>query len=294
MNILELIKSKKVLVSDGAWGTFLFKRGLRAGECPEEWNISKPEIVKEIAQSYIDAGSDIICTNSFGGNRLKLMQYGLQDKTTIINHTAASISREAAKEKIVFGSIGPTGKFLITGDVTEQEMYDAFYEQAAALKSGGADVILFETFYDMDEARIAINSVKENLHIPVACTFTFDKQPDNTYKSIMGIPPEIFASEIIEMEVDIIGSNCGLGFQNMVEIARILRNTNNDIPILVQANAGMPQNINGELIYSETPEFISPFIKELIDLDVNIIGGCCGTTPEHIRTIRNIVDKVSN
>jgi 5-methyltetrahydrofolate--homocysteine methyltransferase len=290
MNLLELIKSKKILVSDGAWGTSLFKRGLQVGECPEEWNISRSDIVKEIAESYIDAGSDIICTNSFGGNRLKLMQYGLHYKTTKINETAASISRLAAKDKIVFGSIGPTGKFLITGDVSEQEMYEAYHEQAAALKSGGADLILFETFYDFEEARIAIRSVKDNLNIPVACTFTFDKQPDNTYKSIMGISPAIFAAEISEMDVDIIGSNCGLGFQNMVEIARVLRNTKKDIPLLVQANAGLPQSINGEIVYSETPEFISPYIEDLINTGVNIIGGCCGTTPEHIRTIRTIVD----
>lgn len=291
MNPLEVIKSKKILVSDGAWGTMLFKYGLQPGDCPEEWNLTHSNTIKEIAKGYINAGSDIICTNSFGGNKLKLMQYGLQDKTGQINRTAASLSRQAAEEKFVFGSIGPTGKFLITGEVTEQELYDSFLQQAASLKAGGADLILFETFYDLDEARTAIRSVKENLQIPVACTFTFNRLPDGSYKTIMGVSPEAFTSVMMELETDLLGSNCGLGFQNMVEIAKSIRKVNSNIPMLVQANAGLPQNINGEMVYSESPEFITPYIRELINTGVNIIGGCCGTTPEHIRMIRKMVNE---
>lgn len=291
MKITESIKSFGTLVSDGAWGTMLFKKGLLSGDCPEEWNLTHGNIIREIAQSYINAGSDIICTNSFGGNRLKLAQYGLQEKTKQINITASSISRRAAEDKIVFGSIGPTGKFLITGEVTEKDLYDSFLEQAASLMEGGADLILFETFYDLDEARMAIRAVKDNIHIPVGCTFTFDRLPDSTYKTIMGVSPQAFTSAMMELETDIIGSNCGLGFQNMVEIAKLISKANCKTPILIQANAGLPQNIDGRMVYSESPEFIAPYIQELINLGINIIGGCCGTTPEHIRTIRKIVDE---
>ncbi len=290
MSLIDKLKQKKILVSDGAWGTFLFQQGLQVGDCPEEWNLIHPNKVRKIAQSYIDAGSDIISTNSFGASRLKLKQYGLEAKAFLINKTAAAISRQAAGDKLVFGSIGPTGKFLITGEVTEEELSNSFKEQTLALAEGGADAILLETFYDLDEALIAARSVKESSHLPVACTFTFDKQPDDSYKTVMGITPETFVSAMIEVKVDIIGSNCGLGFRNITDIAKVLKNADSNIPLLIQANAGLPQSVNNELLYSETPEFIVPFVQQLIESGVSIIGGCCGTTPEHIKTIREIVD----
>lgn len=287
----ELFSSKKLLVSDGAWGTFLFRKGLVSGDCPELWNLSNQNDVFDIAKSYADAGSDIISTNSFGGSKLKLAQYGLEDKTYLLNKTAALISRKAAgNNKIVFGSIGPTGKFLLTGEVTEEELYDSYKEQAFALADGGVDVILFETFYALDEAEIAVKSVKENLNIPVACTFTFDKQPDNSFKTLMGISILDVLKKLKETGVDVIGSNCGSGFGNLTEIAEQFRKLDQEIPLLIQPNAGLPLIVDGELAYSETPESITPFVKRLVELNANIIGGCCGTTPEHIKTIRNIVD----
>lgn len=287
----DLLIEENVLVSDGAWGTSLFKQGLKSGECPEEWNIKNSAAVINIARSYIDAGSDIISTNSFGGSSIKLKQYGLEYAAFQLNKSAAAISREAAGNKIVFGSIGPTGKFLITGEVEESELYESYKEQSVALEEGGADAILLETFYDIEEASIAIKSIRENTNLMIACSFTFDKQPDGSYKTIMGISPFDMTAKLIELEVDIIGSNCGLGFGNIVEIAAAIRQTDTKIPLMIQANAGLPKIVNDEIIYSETPEYITRFIDELIRLNVNIIGGCCGTTPEHIKSIRKIVDR---
>ncbi|MFO7524496.1 MAG: homocysteine S-methyltransferase family protein [Ignavibacteriaceae bacterium] len=290
MNLTELLKSEKILVSDGAWGTYLFKLGLQPGHCPEEWNLSHPEAIVEIAESYIKAGSDIISTNSFGGNKLKLSQYGLEQDTENLNMSAALISRKAAGSKIVFGSIGPTGIFLITGEVTEQELYESFAEQSSSLAKGGVDGILLETFYDLEEAQIALKAVKENTKLSVACTFTFDKQPDGSYRTITGISPADMTNRLSMLEVDIIGTNCGQGFQNITEITAAIRKVNSNIPLMVQANAGLPINVDGKIVYTETPENIIPFVNKLIDLKVNIIGGCCGTTTDHIKTIRNIVD----
>jgi 5-methyltetrahydrofolate--homocysteine methyltransferase len=290
----DQLKNKSVLVSDGAWGTFLFEKGLQAGASPEEWNLINRNAIFEIAKSYIDAGSDIISTNSFGGNRLKLSQYGLGDRTFEINKNAAIISREAAgNDKLVFGSIGPTGKFLITGEVTEAELFDSFEEQSSALIEGGVDTILLETFYDIEEAKIAIKSIKNISQIEIACSFTFDLQPDGSFKTLMGASPTDIVKELISMGVDIVGSNCGSGFENLTNIAKEIIEASNDIPLLVQANAGLPLYKDDKLIYSESPEFTVPFIKEMINAGVKIIGGCCGTTPDHIIMIRKLVDELA-
>jgi 5-methyltetrahydrofolate--homocysteine methyltransferase len=173
--IIDQIKKGKVLVSDGAWGTFLQQKGLKLGECPEEWNITHPDEVFDIAKSYIDAGADMIETNSFGGTIFKVEKYGLGDKVFELNKAAAAISRKAAGDKFVIGSVGPTGKILMMGDVTEEELYDAFKEQVKGLEAGGVDAIMIETMTDLDEARLAIRAAKENTNCEVFCTMTFDK-----------------------------------------------------------------------------------------------------------------------
>jgi 5-methyltetrahydrofolate--homocysteine methyltransferase len=292
--LLQKLKEKELLVSDGAWGTFLFEKGLKTGECPEQWNMINPEAVLEIAQSYIDAGSDIISTNSFGASRVKLRQYNLEDYTIEINISAARISREAAgNDNLVFGSIGPTGKFLITGEITVDELYQSFIEQSKALAKGGVDAILLETFYDLEEANTAIDAIKNSTHLDVICSFTYDRQPDNSYKTLMGNTPSEITGALLNTGIEVIGSNCGSGFENMLGIAKEIRTANNYIPLLIQANAGLPSIQGDKITYNETPEFISPYINELISCGVNIIGGCCGTTPEHIKTIRQIIDEIN-
>ena len=285
----------KILCSDGAWGTYLFKKGLKSGSCPEYWNIIREEDVYDIAKSYVESGADIIETNSFGANKFKLSEFGLIDKIFEINLKAAEISRRVAGEsKFVMGSIGPSGKFLIMSDVTEDQLYESYKEQSTALKKGGADAICLETFYALDEAELAIKAVKENTDLEIICTFSFDKMQDGSFKSMMGISPQKMTESLIELGVDIVGANCGVGFSAMINIIKGIREVSKEVPILIQANAGLPEFKDGKLIYSETPEIIKDIVPKFIDEGANIIGGCCGTTPEHIKTISKIISEYNS
>lgn len=289
--LLDFIKNDKILVADGAWGTLLFEKGLISGDCPEEWNLTHSAEVFDIAESYVNAGSDIISTNSFGANKFKLMFYNLEEKLSEICQAAVRISRSAAgKNKLVMASMGPTGKFLITGEVSIDELYNTFSKQAIAFEKEGADGVCIETFYDLQEAEQAIKAVKHETSMTAVCSFTFDKT-QNGFSSLMGISPEKMTEALIIYGADIIGTNCGRGFEDMIEITKRIRTVSKDIPVIVQANAGLPEIIDGKLSYLETPEKIRNIIPRIIDAGANIIGGCCGTTPEHIKVIRKIVDE---
>jgi 5-methyltetrahydrofolate--homocysteine methyltransferase len=286
MNILDELKKNTILLSDGAWGTFLQAKGLKPGECPELWNITHKADILDIAESYLLAGSDIIETNSFGGNRIKLSQYGLGDRVSEINQAAASISREAAgNEKHVAGSVGPTGKMLLMGDVTEKELYDVFCEQVIALEAGGADIIIVETMSAVDEASLAVRAARENTKCTVIITMTFSGTMSGEYRTMMGVSPEEMVISMKEAGAHIIGSNCGNGIEDMIGIVKAIRAADSTIPVMIQANAGIPVLTDGITVFRETPEMMASYVPGLIKAGVSIIGGCCGTTPAHIREI---------
>jgi 5-methyltetrahydrofolate--homocysteine methyltransferase len=287
----DALNKRKILLSDGAWGTMLFEKGLKTGDSPESWNLSRQEVIYDIAKQYSDAGADIITTNSFGASKFKLKHYALEDRTEEINFKAASIAKKVTgEEKFVFGSVGPTGIILMMGEVSEEELYEDSKIRSLALEKGGADLILIETMTDLDEAKIAVKAAKENTSLPVACTFTFDKTVTGEFRTMMGVSPEQMLNEMTASGTDVIGTNCGNGLDGMIEIAAEFRKYNSDIPMLVQANAGMPCLIDGKNVFPETAGEMKAKLKDLLDMNVNIVGGCCGTSPEYISAFSEVIN----
>lgn len=292
-SITETVKTGRILSSDGAWGTLLQAAGLGPAECPELWNLDRPEAVRRVAEQYLAAGAEMVKTNSFGGSPFKLARYDLQDRSDEINRRAAALSREAAgDDHWVLGSVGPTGKMLVMGDVTEEELYAAFREQVVALEQGGADAVCVETMSDIDEARLAVQAAKENTRLEIIATFTFDRTVGGDYRTMMGVTPEDAAAAMLEAGADVVGTNCGNGLERMIEIVGRIRTALPETPILVHANAGMPVLEEGVSRYPDTPQFMASLVSALVDAGANVIGGCCGTTADHIQAIRSAIDEL--
>lgn len=285
----ERLLSRGILVLDGAWGTEMMKRGLLPGECPELWNLNRPDDVRAIARSYREAGADIILTNTFGGNYFKLRKNGVSlEEVKKINKRGVELSREMAGDCLVFASIGPTGEFLKPlGKITEDEMVTCFKQQVDAFVEGGADGVIIETMSDLNEAKCALRAVRESSNLPVAVSMTFNKG-EKGYATVMGITPDRAAKELEKTGADIVGANCSFGIENMVEVAGIIRPVTH-LPLWIKPNAGIPQLREGKTIYPETPEQMVKFVPDLIKEGVSMIGGCCGTTPDHIRLIASKV-----
>ena len=291
-DFLKVLSNRKVLVSDGAWGTLLMREGLKSGDCPEKWNRDYPERVGAVAKAYVDAGADIIETNSFGGTRIKLDHYGLGDQAMDLNTRAAEISRKAAGNRVfVMGSLGPTGKMLITEEIGESQMFDAFAEQGMGLEKGGADLLIIETMTDLQEAGIAVSACLENTDLPLVCSMSFENAGLDQFSTMMGVTPARMVEVQLDSGVKVLGSNCGKGTREMLGVAQQLRKATADFPLLIQANAGIPVYQEGEARFPDEPGDWHEYILHLLALNINIIGGCCGTNPGFIRNIRDWVDK---
>jgi 5-methyltetrahydrofolate--homocysteine methyltransferase len=290
-NILTRLRRRDVIVGDGALGTMLMQRGLKSGESPETYNLAKPEILEEIASLYLEAGAEIVTTNTFGASPLRLRQFSLSEKMEEINRNAVEAVRKAVQgNAYISASVGPSAKMLKPfGDAEPKEVFDSLQRQLSVLLAAGVDIICIETVMDLNEASLAIQAAQSlNADIPIMCTVTFGKTPQG-YFTLMGSSVQDAAVKLEKAGVNIIGSNCGNGAAQMVEIAEeFLQHAH--VPVAIQSNAGLPAKTEGGLVYSETPDFVAAKAAELIDLGVQIIGGCCGTTPEHIRAIRKTVD----
>ena len=284
ITIAEQVSQGRTLLSDGAWGTLLLKKGLTLDECPEMWCLTHRPDVLEIARSYVEAGADMIQTNSFGASRVRLAHYGLSARASEINEAAAAISREAAGlDRHVLGSIGPTALSIAAEEIAQEDIYGAFREQAIGLERGGADAVCIETMSALDEACFAIRAAREATRLEIVCTFTFERTASGEYRTLTGISPTQMARTVLEAGARVIGANCGNGMAQMIDIVQELRAAAPQTPILVHANAGLPAIRDGLAVYPESPEEMALLVPEILHAGANIIGGCCGTTPEHIR-----------
>lgn len=288
--------TERTLLGDGAMGTQLMLAGLEQGACGEAWNLTHPEKVVAIQKGYADAGSDCIITNTFGGCRIMLNRHGQKDNVVEINKAAVAIAREAFgdKEGYVLGDMGPFGGLMEPyGEVAESEVREALNEQAQALIDGGADAIIIETQTSFEELDIAIAAAKEAGAPCVIGSMAYDVTTDgSTFRTMMGIDPEQAAEFMAERGVDILGLNCGTG----MDMARAREGAERyrsacDLPVMTQANAGQPELENLIAVYKETPEEMVQGFPALLDAGVNIIGACCGSTPEHIRAFRTVLDQ---
>jgi len=277
------LTEKQVLLADGAWGTELARHGLSAGVAPESWNLENPDAVRRVAAAYVKAGADIVLTNTFGGSPAKLDKAGLRDQTAEINRIGAALSREAVAGKaLVFASVGPTGEMLEPlGTATESDMTAWFAEQIAALAEGGADALVVETMSDLNEILCALRAARDVCALPVATTMTFSKGPRG-YATMMGVRPEKAAAALADAGADIVGANCGGGIEDAVELARLMRPAT-DAPLWLKPNAGLPQLVGGKTVFKETPDDMAARIPALVEAGARIVGGCCGTGPDHIR-----------
>ena len=257
--------------------------GLARGACPDAWNLTQPEKVEEVARAYVEAGSQVILTNTFGSNRFILARHGLADKVAEINRAGVAISRRAASGRaMVFASVGPSGVMLMMGQVSEDELKAAFAQQVQAIAQAGADGIVIETMSDPAEASLAAAAAHET-GLPVVACMTFDSGAKKD-RTMMGATPEQAAAQLAAAGADVIGSNCGQGIAGMVEVCRRLHAAT-DRPIWIKANAGLPENVDGKTVYRQTPAEFAAYVPQLVEAGASVIGGCCGTTPEFIRAV---------
>ena len=288
-SLLEKIKNGEILLGDGALGTLLLEKELKPGDCPEALNLSHPGILAEIAREYLAAGADLIQTNTFGASPMKLADFGLDALCEEINREAVAILKDVVQGgAYISASCGPSGKLLKPyGDMAAEILDEGYERQISALARAGADVICIETMMDLEEAKIALHAAKKTTTLPVMVTMTFQQTPRGFY-TMMGNGIAEVARVLEEAGADLAGSNCGNGIEKMILIAKEFKAATR-LPLIIQANAGLPDLSSGKAIYPETPELFAEKTKELIGAGVSIIGGCCGTTPAHIQAMRRTI-----
>jgi 5-methyltetrahydrofolate--homocysteine methyltransferase len=292
--VVERVRAGEVLVFDGGYGTMLFAAGLVDGACPELWNDTHADVVSGIHRAYFEAGSQIVETNTFGGSRLKLAEYGLGDRTRELNEKAVKLARAVAPGGgHVAGSIGPTSRlprdYALDEGVTDQEYEAVFREQAEALAAGGVDLFAVETMMFPQEAAAAVRACKAAADLPVMATMFFQYEETNDRdRTMWGESPADVATSLLAAGADVVGMNCGRGPDRAITIIREMRGVT-DMPLVAYPNAGLPITRGDTVTYELDPEPMAAQYPALLDAGCNIVGACCGSTPEHIRLIAKVV-----
>ena len=288
MDLLTELRGRTLLF-DGAMGTQLMAAGYRPIEAPEEWNVSSPEAVDAIHRAYLEAGADIIETNSFGGSRSKLSAYHAGERVAELNQAGARLATAARDElapgRLVAGDMGPSGRLLPPmGDASPAELRDVFAEQAEALVAGGVDLLSMTTFFDIEEAKAAVSGARAMAGgRPVLISMAFKPSPRG-FRTMMGVTPAQAAEALLDAGADVVGANCEITAEEMPGLVAEFRAAT-DAPLVFQPNAGQPHLVEGHTVYAETPESFAALMPALVESGADIVGGCCGTTPAHIAAL---------
>jgi 5-methyltetrahydrofolate--homocysteine methyltransferase len=284
--IAELLQTQPYLLLDGAMGTMLFDEGLASGAAPELWNVEHPERIRKVHRAYIEAGSHIVLTNSFGGTSYRLKLHNLQDQVYELNKAAAENARVEADAVehtvLVGGSMGPSGELLIPmGSMSFEDCQAAFAEQARGLAAGGADVLWIETMSDLNEVKAAVLGARSVSDLPIAATMSFDTQG----RTMMGVTPVQALQELKDMNLVAIGANCGNGLAEIIGVIEAMQAVDSETVLIAKSNAGIPKWVSNELSYDGTPEIMASYANMVNRLGAKLIGGCCGSNPEHIKAM---------
>ena len=282
----SLLQSGKPILLDGAMGTMLMDSGMKAGDSPEEWNLLHPDKVRAIHQAYIEAGSQIILTNSFGGSSIRLETHRLEDRVFELNEAAAKNARaeadNAPSKVLVAGSIGPTGQILEPlGTMSFEAAQKSFADQASGLAAGGVDLFWVETMSDLEEVKAAVEGIRSISDLPISVTMSFDTRG----RTMMGVSPQQAVKALSELNIQLLGANCGTGSDELLEAVKEIIAEKPSLPVIAKANAGVPEVINMEVVYNGSPEVMARYAADAWKEGAVLIGGCCGSTPKHIKAM---------
>jgi 5-methyltetrahydrofolate--homocysteine methyltransferase len=293
VTLSSLLQSGKPILLDGAMGTMLMEAGLDLGDCPEEWNVLFPEKIKDIHREYIQAGSQIILTNTFGGSSVRLNSHGMSDRVFEFNKAAAHIAQKEAKDSgksvLVAGSIGPSGQILAPlGTLSFEDAQKSFADQAAGLADGGVDLFWIETMSDLEEVKAAIAGVRSVSDLPIAVTLSFDTHG----RTMMGISPENALKALQDLKIQLVGANCGTGSDELILAIQAMVANKPGLPLIAKANAGIPVVSGTEVVYNGSPEIMADYAVKVWKEGARLIGGCCGSTPDHIRAMAEALAEI--